>query len=91
MKPPGSSLVIANSSETIIPKSGVITASTGYFSPSLLYRQQYGGGSNSAPINISAPITIHQQLGQNSEEVAAIVAMKIGDAVAQARSASVLV
>jgi hypothetical protein len=47
----------------------------------------FGGG----PITINAPITIHQQPGQDADDLAAIVAMKIGEAVSQARSASVFV
>jgi hypothetical protein len=46
---------------------------------------------SSAPISVSAPITIHQQPGQDAEELASMVAMKIGEAVADARAASVFV
>jgi hypothetical protein len=54
---------------------------------------QTGRGSSvaAAPINITAPITINQQPGQSADELASIVALKIGEAVAQARSASVFV
>jgi hypothetical protein len=83
-KPPGSSLVVANSSETIIP------AAKGYIPSQGMY-SRLGAGMSSAPIRVSAPITIHQQPGQDSDELASMVAMKIGDAVAQARSASVFV
>jgi hypothetical protein len=48
-------------------------------------------GFGSAPITINAPVTINQQPGQDADELASIVALKIGDAVAQARSASVFV
>jgi hypothetical protein len=50
-----------------------------------------GEFGNGASVSINAPITIHQQPGQDSEELAAIVAMKIGDAVAQARASSIFV
>lgn len=72
--PSGSHLVVANSSETIMPK--------GY---SMAMNQ--GGG----PVTVNAPVTIHQQPGQDAEELASIVAIKIGEAVAQARSSSVFV
>jgi hypothetical protein len=83
-KPPGSSLVVANSSETIIPAAYGFIPSQGMYSSSR-------SGMSSAPISVSAPITIHQQPGQDAEELASMVAMKIGEAVAQARSASVFV
>jgi hypothetical protein len=52
-----------------------------------------GGGSSlaSAPINITAPISITQQPGQSADELASIVAMKIGEAVSDARAASIFV
>jgi hypothetical protein len=49
-------------------------------------REGFGGGSP-----VTNNITIHQQPGQDAEELASMVAMKIGEAVAQARSASVFV
>jgi hypothetical protein len=63
----------------------------GYVQPNSLYRQERSSTSGTAPINITAPITINQQPGQDADELASIVALKIGDAVAQARSASVFV
>ena len=61
-----------------------------YTSPNGMYRQ--GGTSTAAaPINVTSPITINTQPGQDAEEIASIVAMKIGDAVAQARASSVFV
>jgi hypothetical protein len=140
-KPAGSKLVVANSSETIIPKSGIISAATGhipkfskmvgalaknqgpsspikydegmggyvpnpgagrptnvrykglpqaYMSPNGMY-QQGGSSTAAAPISVTSPITINTQPGQNADEIASIVAMKIGDAVAQARASSVFV
>jgi hypothetical protein len=47
----------------------------------------FGGG----PITINAPVTIHQQPNQDAEDLAALVAIKIGEAVSQARSSSVFV
>ena len=48
-------------------------------------REGFGGGS----VNVTAPITIHQQPHQDSEELASIVALRIGEAVAEARAASI--
>jgi hypothetical protein len=45
----------------------------------------------SGPINITSPITINQQPGQDADALATIVAMKIGEAVADARAASLFV
>ena len=83
-KPPGSSLVVANSSETIIPAAHGFIPSQGMYSSSR-------SGMSSAPITVSAPITIHQQPNQDAEELASMVAMKIGEAVADARAANVFV
>jgi hypothetical protein len=47
----------------------------------------FGGG----PVTVNNNITITQQPGQDADELASIVALKIGEAVAQARSASVFV
>jgi len=46
----------------------------------------FGGGTN-----VTNNITINQQPGQDANELAAIVAIKIGEAVADARSASIFV
>jgi hypothetical protein len=77
-KPPGSDLVIANSSETIIPASGLQVRSA-------------WGGMNTTPTVINTSITINQQPGQDADELATIVAMKIGEAVSDARAASLFV
>jgi hypothetical protein len=45
-----------------------------------------GGG-----VTVNAPITIHQQPGQNSEQLASLVAMELANAVRQARSSSMYV
>ena len=135
MKPPGSNLVIANSSETVIPAAGglgmqalidtmklgwgtvkkqyqTVTGSLdslniqlrGYTNAMDLQRSMTLGsvkvsaitgnsaeGYEGGPVTVNNNITIHQQPGQDSDELASIVALKIGEAVAQARSASVFV
>ena len=48
-------------------------------------------GASNNQIAINSPVTIYQQPGQNSDELASIVALKIGEAVADARAASVFV
>ena len=62
----------------------------GFISSQDMYSSSRSGMS-SASITVSAPITIHQQPNQDAEELASIVAMKIGEAVADARAASVFV
>jgi hypothetical protein len=62
----------------------------GYISPNNLYRQDRSS-AGAAPINITAPITINQQPGQDADELASIVALKIGEAVSDARAASLFV
>jgi hypothetical protein len=80
-KPSGSSLVIANSSETIIP-----AAAMGYFPSASLIGDR---SSNRAQQNsVNAPITIYQQPGQSPKELAALVAMEISNAVADVRNSS---
>ena len=49
------------------------------------------GFGSGGPVTVNAPITIHQQPGQDSEELAAMVALKLGEAITQARSASIFV
>jgi hypothetical protein len=46
----------------------------------------FGGGTS-----VTNNITIHQQPGQDADELASLVAIKIGEAVADARSASIFV
>jgi hypothetical protein len=77
-KPPGSDLVIANSSETIIPAKGLQVRSA-------------WGGMNAAPMTVNTTVTINQQPGQDADALATIVAMKIGEAVADARASSLFV
>jgi hypothetical protein len=47
---------------------------------------EFGGGD----ININSPITIHQQPGQDAEELAAIVAMRIGEVVAARKASQIM-
>jgi hypothetical protein len=42
-------------------------------------------------VTVNAPITIYQQPGQNSEQLAALVAMELSNAIKQARSSSMYV
>jgi hypothetical protein len=44
-----------------------------------------------AGVTVNAPITIHQQPGQNSEQLASLVAMELTNAIRQARSSSMYV
>jgi hypothetical protein len=79
-KPSGSKLVVANSSETIIPASrGLNTQGM-----AKLLRNGSGGGNYSVVNHIS----IQQTAGQDAEELASIVALKISNAVSELRSAS---
>jgi hypothetical protein len=63
----------------------------GYISPSSLRGGNQTSSLPSSPINITAPITINQQPGQDADELASIVALKIGEAVSDARAASLFV
>jgi hypothetical protein len=114
MKPPGSNLVIANSSETIIPAAGglgmrdfmnsldqgfrkvsSLVSSTPYkvglstISSKSLTPPGWGS-SPSAPMEVTNNITIHQQPGQDAEELAAIVAMRIGEVVAARKASQIM-
>jgi hypothetical protein len=98
MKPPGSNLVIANSSETIIPaarglgmKDFMNTLDTGFNRVAATVAPRSSGGSYSGSSHVTNHISIVQQPGQDAEELAAIVAMRIGEAVAEARSASIFI
>jgi hypothetical protein len=65
--------------------------STSYVPPGSLQPESSRSSLASAPINITAPISITQQPGQSADELASIVALKIGEAVADARAASIFV
>jgi hypothetical protein len=78
-------LKLLRSSEDFTNKGGA------YISPDGMRPGGGAGSMASAPINITSPITINQQPGQSADELASIVAMKIGEAVADARAASIFV
>jgi len=40
-------------------------------------------------VTVNAPITIHQQPGQDAEQLASIVAIRLNEAIMQARSSSI--
>jgi hypothetical protein len=65
--------------------------STSYVPPGSLQPESSRSSLASAPINITAPISITQQPGQSADELASIVALKIGEAVSDARAASIFV
>jgi hypothetical protein len=75
-KPAGSKLVIANSSETIIPADGLKVRSA-------------WSGMGSGPITVNAPITVYQQPGEDGEALANRVATMFYDAMNNAQSASI--
>jgi hypothetical protein len=50
-----------------------------------------GEGFGGGPVNVTNNISITQQPGQSADELASIVALKIGEAVADARAASIFV
>jgi hypothetical protein len=50
-----------------------------------------GEGFGGSPVNVTNNISISQQPGQSTDELASIVAIKIGEAVADARAASIFV
>jgi hypothetical protein len=50
-----------------------------------------GEFNSGGDINITAPITINQQPGQDAEALASMVAIKLSEAINQARSASIFV
>ena len=79
-KPSGSNLVIANSSETIIPAAG-----------GLGMKELFRTLDERSMGTINAPITIHQQPGQNAEQLAALVAVELGNAIRHSRASSVYV
>lgn len=81
-KPSGSKIVIANSSERIIP-----AAANGYIPSQSLYSRGYAGWDSSGELTVNAPITINGA-GQNAEEIAIRVADLLGDAIETARSRS---
>jgi len=106
MKPPGSGLVIANSSETVIPAAGGYGMKDfmGYLRSGFdqmatvipravrmgsVGNNPYGGSGGGSIGNIN--VTVNAGSTTDPDALASIVAMKIGEAVADARAASVFV
>jgi hypothetical protein len=77
-KPVGSDLVIANSYEEIYPKGKgpVLNAAKGYIPSQGMY-SRFGSGMSSTPANITNNFTITQLPGQDSKELASIVAQEL--------------
>jgi hypothetical protein len=102
-KPPGSDIVIANSSETVIPAAGgygmkefIRTMRTGFanlgaYDVSVASLRASNRPSSSTPVTLNNSITITQQPGQDSEELAAVVLQYLGNWVSDARAASIFV
>jgi hypothetical protein len=106
MKPPGSGLVIANSSETVIPAAGGYGMKDfmGYLRSGfdrmatiiplavkmgVVGSNSYGGYGGNTFGNIN--VTVNAGATTDPDALASIVALKIGEAVADARAASVFV
>jgi len=62
-----------------------------YISPDRMAGQSGQIASRSAPANITNTITIQQLPGQDANQLAEIVARKIGEAIADVQSASLFV
>jgi hypothetical protein len=62
-----------------------------YISPSSLQTTASRAGAGSSPVSINSPITIYQQPGQDSEELAAVVLEHLGTWVSDARASSIFV
>ena len=75
--PAGSRLVLANSSETVIPAGGLKVASG------------YGMGGGGTVVNGGINVTVNGSGVNDPDELASLVAMKISEAVADARGASI--
>ena len=75
--PAGSRLVLANSSETVIPAGGLKVASG------------YGMGGGGTVVNGGINVTVNGSGVNDPDELASLVAMKISEAVSDARGASI--
>jgi hypothetical protein len=76
-KPPGSKLLFANDSELIVPADRLKVASG------------YGMGGGGTVVNGGINVTVNGSGVNDPDELASLVAMKISEAVADARSASI--
>ena len=84
-KPPGSHLVIANSSETIIP------AAKGYKPRNVKITSAANGYGSYGDTQVVNHINITQQPGQDSKELASLVAYEIVEAMKTVNDANILV
>ena len=96
--PTGAKLAAANTSEFVANRDqtrmlaqALSTPKPSSLSASSLSASPTTNPVANSPVTVNAPITIHQQPGQSADELAMIVAQKIGEAVADARAASILV
>jgi hypothetical protein len=82
----GTPAFFSNQSEAIAWEKQMMPASARVQSFTSNTSEGFGGS-----VTVNAPITIHQQPGQDSEALAAMVAVRLGEAISQARSASIRV
>ena len=82
-KPAGSKLVIANSSETIIPAAGGLGVQD--LIKAVQYSSQSGGGTSVGNINV----TVNAGEMKDPDKVAYLVAQRLSDAIGQVRSAAI--
>ena len=99
-KPPGSHLVIANSSETIIPAAKGYTpkpidpvgvATKGYIPRNVKITSAANGYGSYGDTQVVNHINITQQPGQDSKELASLVAYEIVEAMKTVNDANILV
>ena len=82
---------------SVIPRGGLIGgADYRKFGTGSVNTNGMGGGSGSGggggdKISINSPVNIYPQRGQSADEIASLVAVKIGEAVADARASSIFV
>ena len=94
--PSGAKVAAVNSSEMVANRDQtkiLAQALTSYKPTNQLSapRATSSAGASGQSVTVNAPITINQQPGQSADDLAMIVAQKIGEAVADARAASILV
>jgi hypothetical protein len=94
--PSGAKVAAVNSSEMVANRDQtkiLAQALTSYKPTNQLStpRVTSSTGASGQSVTVNAPITINQQPGQSADDLAMIVAQKIGEAVADARAASILV
>jgi len=84
-KPAGSSLVVANSSETVIPAAGGYGMKNFLSQVTMAVSSANRSSLGRGPVTINAPITIYQSEGQDSEQLAAAVIGRLREAVNNAQ------